>query len=770
MPRRILFATIALTLGLPMAALAQVTDEPIIEPPLPPCPWWDCGGTAEVVVESYRVDTIIEDGIATTHVTQVLRNDSAFIAQGQFLFPIPADAVVTGLTLWIDGSPVSGEVLDGDTARRTYEDIVRRTLDPALLEFADDGLVRLSVFPMPARATRTVEIEYREVLPADGGLVRYTNPLAREHEGTVEQVSARIEIRTRTPLKSVLSPTHAVSVSRPDEHTAVVGYEGSGRSEDQLVLYYATDSGPMSLDVVTYRADGEGYFLLFASPGLAPNDAVIAKDVVVVVDVSGSMEGEKLAQAQEAARYVLGHLNVGDRFDVIAFSTVTTSYGDGLRPGTEATAAADWVGRLSAGGATDIDRALSEAFTRGDAERPLYVMFLTDGLPTEGVTDTAAILDHLEQRTPPASSVFAFGVGYDVDTFLLDSIARDHHGTTTYVTPAESVDGAVEALYAKVSSPVLTDVTLAVSGVIVSDLYPHPFPDVFSGGQVVLAGRYDVPGTATVTLSGNVGTEPTTLSFDDVAFGDTGGDDSVPRLWATRKIGDLLRTIRLDGPNDETIDQIVRLSIRWGVVTPYTSYLVTEDAPFGAEAIDDISRSAASAATSTIAPTTGAEAFDAADAASAMASADVSSVPAGAYGDVVRLAGGKTFRLSEGVWIDTTFDPASMTPLDVPFGSDDYFALAAAAPSVAGALSVSPSLIVVHDGVAYRIVGPSDSGDPLPVPADGDEATTTTVVVVAAAPAQLPAEPRSDLATAAVAIAAAIGVAAALAWAALKRS
>ena len=769
MPRRVFLAVVVLLLAFPTLAFAQVPDD-IIEPPIPPCPWWDCGNRAEVVVEEYRVDTLIDAGVATTRVRQVLRNDSDFVAEGEFLFPIPPAAVVTGMTLWIDGEPVAGEILDGEAARRTYEDIVRRTADPALLEFADHGLLRLSVFPMPADATRTVEIEYREVLTADDGLTRYAHPLAAEHGATVEHVVARVEIHSRVPLKSVFSPTHAVTIDRPDERTAILGYEATDPGDEGLALYYSQDTGPLSLDVISYREGESGYFLLFASPGLADAGDVVAKDVVVVIDVSGSMEGEKLAQAQEAARYVLGHLNVGDRFDVIAFSTVTTSYGDGLRPGTEATAAADWVGRLSAGGATDIDRALSEAFTRGDAERPLYVMFLTDGLPTEGVTDTAAILDHLEQRTPPATSVFAFGVGYDVDTFLLDSIARAHHGTTTYVTPAESVDGAVEALYAKVSSPVLTDVTLAVSGVIVSDLYPHPFPDVFSGGQVVLAGRYDVPGTATVTLSGNVGTEPTTLSFDDVAFGDTGGDDSVPRLWATRKIGDLLRTIRLDGPNDETIDQIVRLSIRWGVVTPYTSYLVTEDAPFGAEAIDDISRSAASAATSTIAPTTGAEAFDAADAASAMASADVSSVPAGAYGDVVRLAGGKTFRLSEGVWIDTTFDPASMTPLDVPFGSDDYFAFAAAAPSVAGALSVSPSLIVVHDGVAYRIVGPSDSGDPLPVPADGDEATTTTVVVVAAAPAQLPAEPRSDLATAAVAIAAAIGVAAALAWAALKRS
>ena len=767
MHHRVLLAVVAAVLALPAAALAQVPVPPIIEPPIPPCPWWDCGSQADVVVEEYRVDATIDDGVATTRLREVLRNDSDFTAQGEFVFPIPADAVVTGLMLWIDGEPVSGEVLDADAARSAYEDIVRRTLDPALLEFADDGLVRLSVFPIPAKATRTVEIEYRQVLLADGGLVRYTHPLAREHGVTVEQVIARIEIHSQDPIKSVLSPTHAVSVDRPDEHTAVVGYEGAGRSDDQLVVYYAADTRPLSLDLVTYREGEDGYFLLFASPGLADRAEIVPKDVVVVIDVSGSMEGEKFAQAQNAARYVLHRLNPGDRFDVIAFSTAADSYGASLRPAAEATAAADWVGTLSAGGATDIDLALSEAFTRGNGEHPLYVLFLTDGLPTEGVTDTAVILANLERRAPAATSVFAFGVGFDVDTFLLDSIARDHHGTTTYVTPEESVDAAVEALYAKVGSPVLTGVSVEVAGVSVSDVYPRPVPDVFSGSQLVLAGRYDGSGPATVTLRGTVGTEPVTLTFDDVVFTDAGGDDSVPRLWATRKIGELLRGIRLDGPDEETIDQIVRLSIRWGIVTPYTSYLVTEDAPFGEDAIGDISRSAADAAATTIAPTTGADAFGYADAAGEMASADVSSVPRGTDADLVRIAGGRTFRLSEGVWIDTTFDPAAMTPQVIPFGSDEYFALAATDPSVGAALAVAPSLVVVHDGLAYRILPTGDTADPLPALIDAAPTTTTTTIAAAS-----PITPAGGSPTGltVIVIAATIGLAGTLAWVSQRRS
>ena len=767
MPRRVFLAVVVLLLAFPTLAFAQVPDD-IIEPPIPPCPWWDCGNRAEVVVEEYRVDTLIDAGVATTRVRQVLRNDSDFVAEGEFLFPIPPAAVVTGMTLWIDGEPVAGEILDGEAARRTYEDIVRRTADPALLEFADHGLLRLSVFPMPADATRTVEIEYREVLTADDGLTRYTHPLAAEHGATVEHVVARVEIHSRVPLKSVFSPTHAVTIDRPDERTAILGYEATDPGDEGLALYYSQDTGPLSLDVISYREGESGYFLLFASPGLADAGDVVAKDVVVVIDVSGSMEGEKIAQAQDAAQYVLRHLNVDDRFDVIAFSTATDSYATGLRSTAEAAAAADWVNRLGAGGSTNIDLALTEALSRSDGDRPLYVVFLTDGLPTEGVTDTAQILDDLARSAPNAASVFAFGVGHDVDTFLLDSIAREHHGTTTYVTPDESVDAAVEALYSKVASPVLTDVSIEVTGVTVSDVYPSPVPDVFSGGQLVLAGRYEGSGAATVTVSGMVGSEPTSTRFDEIRFHGEGGDDSVPRLWATRKIGDLLRRIRLDGPDDETIDQIVRLSIRWGIVTPYTSYLVTEAAPFGDQAIGDISRSAADAAATTIAPTTGAEAFAYADVAGELADAAFSSVPAGIFADLVRVAGTHTLRLTDGVWIDTTFDPAIMTPLAVSFASEAYFELAAADRSLAAALAVSPSVVVVHDGVAYRVVGADEAGEAIPdLTESTTDTTTATTVGAASAPADEPSG--SNSAVALIAVAAAVGVAGALAKAAVRR-
>jgi len=735
-------------------------------PPVPPCPWWDCTNRADVVVESYRVDATIDRGVATTHVTEILRNDSDFTAQGEFLFPLPADAVVTGLTLWVDGEPVSGEVLDGATARRTYEDIVRRTLDPALLEFVDDDLLRLSVFPMPAHATRTVEIEYRQVLASDAGLVRYTTPLAREHDVTIERVSARIEILGSDPIKTLSSPTHDVSIDRPDATTAIVGYEGSGRSPDEFVLYYSTDADPIALDVLTYREGGDGYFLLFASPGLAPATEIVPKDVVVVIDVSGSMDGKKIDQARDAARYVLAHLNAGDRFDVIAFSTTTDSWAGSLRPASEAGSASAWVSGLGAGGSTDIDLALREAVAEGDGEHPLYVVFLTDGLPTERVTDTATILEGVQSAAPSTTSIFAFGVGYDVDTFLLDSLARDHHGTTTYVAPDEAVDAAVESLYAKVSSPVMTGVTVTVEGVAVSDVYPRPLPDVFSGGQLVATGRYGAPGTATVTLTGTVAGEPTTLEFAGIEFASSGGDEAIPRLWATRKVGDLLRAVRLDGPDPETIDQIVRLSIRWGIVTPYTSYLVSSDAPFGEEAIHEISRTAADAAQAAASPVTGSEAFLAATTSADLSGADTAAMPGDGYGDLVRLGGGHTFRLVDGVWVDTTFDPASMKPFDVPFGSEDYFALAAD-QSLAEALAVGPSLIVVHDGLAYRVVAPDAIGDPLPTTTTtaATNATPSTTVVAGAVDAPVSRGP-----VALVAVAAAIGVALALALTALRRS
>lgn len=713
---------LALLLVSPAVAQAQTID------PLPPvpCPWWDCTVDSDVVVEEYRLDVTVAGQIATTHVTQVLRNDGSGLAQGEFLHPIPRDAAVTDLTLWIDGEPVSGELLDGDEARATYEEIVRRTLDPALLEYVDDGLLRLSVFPISPGDTRRVDIEYRQVLTSEAGLTQFRSSLGREHgDITIESVIARIEIDDPAGIKAIHSPSHSIAIDRSNETTATIGFEATGAQTSDFVLYYSTDRGPVSLDVLSYRDGSDGWFVLLASPGLVRDDSITPKDVAIVLDVSGSMEGEKLEQAKRAASFVLDQLNDQDRFGVIAFSTGIQQYRDGLEPASQAGSAERWVNSLSAAGATNIHRSLSTAFSLEETGRPLYVIFLTDGLPTEGLVDTQAILDALADERSEGASLFAFGVGNDVDTILLDSLTQQHHGTTQYVIPGEQIDEAVSALYTKVASPVLTSVELEVDGIDIWDLQPAQLPDLFSGEQLVLVGRYDGWGPAEVQLSGTLQGERVTIEYDDVRFTAQGGESSVPGLWATRKIGELLRDIRVNGPNEETIDQIVRISIRYGIVTPYTSYLVTEPAPFGDDAVDVISERAA--ATTTTFAASGEASVAAADTAAELESSDLAAPVTSQYAELIASAGGRTFRQVDGRWIDTTFDP-DMTTTRIAFGSSDYFALAGRDTATAAALAIAPHVVVVIDGAAFEIVGADDPSDPLPADVatvDAEIGTTT---------------------------------------------
>jgi Ca-activated chloride channel family protein len=721
-----ILARASLLAALLVAAVPAVAIAQVIPPEPPPCPLPCPFPEGPVVVEDYRLEVVVEDQVATTRVIQVLRNDGGGLAETEFLHPLPPGAVVTGLTLWIDGEPVEGEVLEADEARRIYREIVAAIRDPALLEFVDHGLVRASVFPIPAGGERRIELEYTQVLEADQGLVRYQHPFGTELGGRTapEHMSAHLEISSPVPIASVYSPSHTVSVDRDNRRDVTVGYESKDEVPDRrFTLYYSVGDGEIGLDVVSFRDpeadDPGGFFLLLASPGIAADpDRIVAKDVILVLDRSGSMEGEKFRQAQNAAAFVLEDLNENDRFTVIAFSTGLDTFADRLRPADEAADAVAWVERLSPAGSTDIDRALREAFEIAGVERPTYVLFLTDGLPTEGEIDTDDILHNAAESATGNVRLFAFGVGYDVDTFLLDGLAEQHRGTTSYVTPEEEIDEAVSALYRKLSNPVLTEIDLDFGEVQVYDLYPASLPDLFSGEQLVLVGRYREGGETDVVLRGLIGDEVHTFTYEARTFAARGGSEAVPRLWATRKIGDLLMEIRTNGPDEETIEQIVTLSIRFGIVTPYTSYLVTEPAPFGAAMREQLTEDAYNAAASTTAPASGEAAVDAAEAAGDLVQAEAPETP-DEYRDVIRLAGSRTFRWADGFWTDTAFDPDAMEPIAVPFLSDGYFGLAEADPELAAALSIGEQVIVVWRGSAYRIVD-SDA------PGEAFDLTTTT--------------------------------------------
>jgi len=710
-------------LAAPVPAYADgiiVPEPPICDPgPCPPVP------LSQLAIEYHRVHVTVENQVAVTHVDQVFRNDNDWTVEGTYLFPLPPDSAVTGFTLWMDGEPVEGQVLTADEARHTYEDIVRSLRDPALLEYVDRGAVQASIFPIEPGATSRVELEYTQVLPAESGLIHYRYPLNTERFSTepLEDVSVTVEVTSREAVRAVYSPSHAISVDREGEFGFTASYEESGvLPNTDFDLYYSVAESDIGLNLLTFRDpesdDPDGFFLLLAAPSVEvdPDDR-IARDVILVLDQSGSMEGEKFRQAQAALRYVLDHLNPEDRFNVIAFSSGLQSFADDLRPASEAAEARRWVDGLSAVGSTDINRALLEAAAQARRERPTILIFLTDGLPTEGETDSQDILRNVAEAAPESLRLFAFGVGYDVDTVLLDSLAQDHHGSTSYVTPSQSIDEAVSGFYARVSAPVLTDLEIDFDDSGVFDLYPSELPDLFAGSQLVVVGRYREPGGGTLRLSGSVEGATRTFIYPDQSFRASGGPEFLPRLWATRKIGALLNEIHLNGPQEEVIDQIVRLSVRYGIVTPYTSYLVTEPEALGAGDLEGIVAEEYQRMLAAPTQVSGQDAVEQSAAASGLGGAEVVVGPPSEAADIVRVAGSRAFRQIDGVWIDTAFDPNSMTTLKVAFASEDYFALAAARPDVAAAFALGERVIVVSDGTAYEVVGSDQPSDPIPLPA-----------------------------------------------------
>ena len=331
---------------------ASIEPRPPCPPPPHPIP------IEQLAIKYHHVTVKIQDQIAVTHVDQVFYNPNDWAIEGKYIFPLPLDAAVTSFTLWVDGKPVKGEVLDADQAREKYEEIVRSLRDPALLEYAGRGAVQAHIFPIPPQGERRIELEYTQALTAENGLVRYIYPLNTEKFSTqpLESVSVTVEIATSQPIRAVYSPTHAVAVDRRDDQHVSAGYEAKNvRPDTDFALYYSLGESE-AFHLFTYRDPGDpldpdGFFLLLLAPKPETRAEPIPKDVLLVLDRSGSMDGEKFHQAQDALRYILHHLNPQDRFNVIAFSTGMETYASGLRPADEVTEALLWVDRLSARGA-----------------------------------------------------------------------------------------------------------------------------------------------------------------------------------------------------------------------------------------------------------------------------------------------------------------------------------------------------------------------------------------------------------------------------------
>jgi Ca-activated chloride channel family protein len=714
-------------------------------------------------VKSIKIDTKISAQVATTHVEQIFRNDTDATLEGTYFFPIPETASITEFAIWEGDQRLVGEVRSREEARRIYDQIVRSQRDPGLLEYAGKDLFEASIFPILPHSDKKLELTYSQVLRAETATVSYRYPLGTgRNMATIGTVAGSIEIQGRDPVRNIYSPSHEVDVKRSDgERRARVSFESRGGSEPQdFQLFYTLSKEDFGLTLLTHREPGkDGYFLLMISPKEEMAEEEYAgKDIVFVLDTSGSMaEAGKMEKARAALRYGVQTLRATDRFNVISFAGEEHLMSSGLIAADDEGRARGvaFVERLRPVGGTNINDALLASLKQFESnERPRMLVFMTDGLPTLGEKNIQRIIENARQARTPGTRLFTFGVGYDVNTTLLDKLAAENGGVADYVEPKEDIELKVSSFFSKVNYPVLTDLALHMGGIETDLIYPRTMPDLFRGTQITLIGRYrnaNDMSNVLVRLNGKTGQRVRNFAYNNLRFPFTSNEnDFLPRLWATRRVGWLMEQIRSNGEQQELRDEIVDLGTRYGIVTPYTSYLALEPGASTAFATDQtmradgsrplpsvirpelrgsvraktepMKRRPANTASGNVrsgegggvdapppAPvtaTTGAAAVrqsrEARRQQDAMRADDAEQEQS--RSSTMRRVGGKTFYLNEGVWTDAEFDADGRMPeTTLVFGSDEYFQLLKREPKLAEFFALGERVVVVFKNRVYRV-------------------------------------------------------------------
>ncbi|HKI94467.1 MAG TPA: VIT domain-containing protein [Gemmatimonadales bacterium] len=542
-----------------------------IQPPRPG-PWQ---------VERTRTDVSVHvhGRIAQVEVVEWFENRGPALGEAEYLYPLPGEAVFTNVSLYQGDQELKGETMDADQARTIYQQIVRKRRDPALVELVGHGLLRARLFPIARGEQRKITLRFTEVLKRAGDALEFRyaggRPAGAASATGVAPTTFTLHADSAARYRDPFSPTHTLHVTRARGALTV---RADTPLAGDLAVFLPFAKGPVGIALSTYRVDGEpGYFMLTLSPG-AVTGPTPPRDITAVVDVSGSMSGEKITQVKAALRELLGRLGPRDRFRLIRFSNDVVPYADGWTAATpQAVDSADrWVDALEADGGTNVAGALAAAFAdTSPADRLPLVVFLTDGIPTVGERNPEQIAD-AAQRLRGDARVFAFGVGNDVNTYLLDRLSAAARGATEYVAPGEDVERALGLLAQKIEHPVLTDLALHAP-TRVTEIYPMHLPDLFGGEDLVIFGRYEPrTGDRPLTISGQRGGHAerysATVSFPTRAE----GNRFIPRLWASRKLGFLQQQVRLEGRSPELVDEIRRTALRYGLVSEYTSYLVQE--------------------------------------------------------------------------------------------------------------------------------------------------------------------------------------------------
>ena len=736
---------LTLAFVIPQLLPAQIVESPPRPWPCPvpppcrpgaPCVMRSCGITSpDVVRQSSDVRVNLVDRVLRYEITETFVNRGSRVGEADFMFPLPKGAAFQDLKLSINGEMVSGETMSADQARQIYEDIVRRQRDPALLEWVGYGLLRARIFPIAPGEEKKVVVRFQTVAEREGDALRidYFRGLRTNQVAMGQQPEGRVTFLLTYPndpmYGTAYSPTHSIfeqrygSQSYDDNYGEDVRFASSSRGSVRrfevrdargevtlLIPIRRTTSAAISL-LANAPGNDDGFALITLSPP-AVRPRPVPRDVTFVIDVSGSMSGQKIEQARSAGKQLLRTLSPMDRFRLIDFSSDVRTFRDDFSAATNdnVRAAERYLDDLDAQGSTNISGALDEAMSaRVQSGRLPIILFLTDGQPTVGERNPAAIAASVARQRGPRR-LFTFGVGADLNVSLIEQLALEGRGTASFVRPEESVERAVGIVASRLTSPLVTDVRVHADGVRLLKMHPSGPVDIFAGEDLVLLARYDGSGNATIRFDGQTTSGPVSWS-SRVYFPERSRENPfVARLWATQRVGYLSAEKRKNGGSREIDDEIRDLGDRFGIPTEFSSYLVVEPGMrrdrrmLGQAGGGQLNGVVTTGAATAAAPA--AVQFEAAKSAAAQRSATNMSMAdsaAGVAADAnVQRAGNVTFVLRDGVWTDVRYKNSGPVLRVRPF-SDAYFKLLELQPDLRDAFSIGERAIVAGRSMAIEL-------------------------------------------------------------------
>ena len=685
-------------------------------------------------VRSLKVDVTLNERLAETEVEQVFYNPGGRMEEGTWLFPLPANAQIKDFTMFINGVETRGELLDAKQAAGIYRRIVRSMRDPALLEYMGTGLLRASVFPIEARSEKRIRLKYRQVLEKDESLINYRYPLGRSRFASQRIGSLAVKVTVNTATRTLYSPSHDFEIVRK-ENRSVMSFEAENHQpeRDIDILFSRSGKKAFGVDMLTTTFRGDRFFWMTVAPEWA-NRKALPKDLVLILDTSGSMTNRKLEQARNALNFCLDNLDKRDRFEIIRFSTGAEPFAGKLLPATREHLddAREFIAGFKPIGGTNMQDAFDMAFQlEPDTGRPRVIVFITDGKPTIGETDNRRLLELIEKNNQHDFRIFPFGIGTKINTHLLEKMALAHGGRHAYALPDEDLELKLSSFYSKIGSPVLGDPRIKVSGVRIHDQHPNRLPDLFKGSALHIFGRYTGSGAATIELTGKSNGKEQTFTYEvDFPKWDR-NNDFIPELWAQRRVAWLLEQIRLNGESKEVRDEVVTLARRYRIITPYTSFLILEDdrdlnavvrrrfleresrdAPVQEEAQAPRVHERARKKYDALRQESGIDSVAAGRELKVMGESQVqTAAPTAKYAktdgksrqDTV-FANGRAFYLLDGVWTDSLLKRGQAAQKSLAFGEDAYFALLEKEPGLGDIFALGEKVRFLFNETVYEIV------------------------------------------------------------------